>query len=330
MRTKTFTTIIIAALSAACLNVSATVWRVNPTPNASAHYATLQAAHDAVTTLNNDTLYLEGSTFSAGGLTITKKLTIIGNGYFLAQNPQTQYNISPSTFNSYVYCYAGSEGSKFIGCTFNYSIYLYTNNITIERNLFTYSCSNAIYTQANCSDILILNNYFENYVGYNSLYFLQTHSNILIANNYFNGYVTVSTTFSGVFANNIFYYPITIYNSTLVNNIALSTVTLSNCISTYNIGNSTQFGNQNGNQQNVVQTNIFVGPTGNSTDGQWQLKVGSPAIGTGESGKDIGMFGGDYPYKLSGLPPIPAIYSLDAQSLPSNTLNVNLKAKSHN
>lgn len=330
MRTKTFTSVMILALVAGYINVSATVWRVNATPNSSAHYATLQAAHDDVSVVSGDTLYLEGSTFSAGGLSLYKKLTIIGNGYFLGENPETQYNLQPSIFNSYVYCYAGSEGSKFIGCTFQYSVYLYTNNIMFERNHFPYGNSSAIYTQANCSDILILNNYFETYYGYTSIYFGYTHSNILIANNYFNGYVSVSANFSGIFANNIFYYVTTIYNSTLVNNIALSTMTLSNCISTYNIGNSTQFGNLNGNQQNVPQADIFVGLTGNSTDGQWQLKVGSPAIGAGESGTDIGMFGGDTPYKLSGLPPIPAIYSLDAQSLPTNTLNVNLKAKSHN
>jgi hypothetical protein len=271
-------------------------------------------------------LYLEGSTFSFGGLTLTKKLTIIGNGYFLAENPQTQYNIQPSTFNGYVYCYAGCEGSKFIGCSFVSSVYIYTNNITFERNYFNTSYS--IYPQTNCSDILILNNYF--YYAHYNLYFNQVHSNILVANNYFAGYVTASSSFSGVFANNIFSYPLTAYNSTLVNNIALSSVDLYNCIKTYNIGNSTQFGNLDGNQQNVAQSALFVGPTGNSTDGQWQLKPGSPAIGAGEGGTDIGMYGGEYPYKLSGLPPIPAIYSLDAQSLPSNTLDVNLKAKSHN
>jgi hypothetical protein len=326
MKTKTFTSVILIALVAGYLNVSATVWRVNPTPNSSAQYSTAQAAHDAATTVNFDTLYLEGSTFSFGGLTLTKKLTIIGNGYFLAENPQTQYNIQPSSFNGYIYCYAGSEGSKFMGCTFLTSIYIYTNNLTFERNNFNSTYS--IYPQTNCSDILILNNYF-NYAHYN-LYFNQVHSNILVANNYFAGYVTASSSFSGVFANNIFSYPLSAYNSTLVNNIALSSVDLYNCIKTYNIGNSTQFGNLDGNQQNVAQSALFVGPTGNSTDGQWQLKPGSPAIGAGESGTDIGMFGGEYPYKLSGLPPIPAIYSLDAQSLPSNTLDVNLKAKSHN
>lgn len=330
MKTKTFTSMMIATMIVASANLFATVWRVNPTPNSSAHYTTLQAAHDNALTISGDTLYLEGSTYPSGGISLTKKLTIIGNGYFLAQNPETQYNLQPSSISYYVYCYTGSEGSKFIGCTFQYSVYLYTNNITFERNHFTYGNSNSIYTQANCSDILILGNFFETYYGYTAFSFNQTHSNILVANNYFNGYVSTSTTFSGIFANNIFNYVTSIYNSTLVNNIALSTVTLSNCISTYNIGNSTQFGNQNGNQENVSQTALFVGPTGNSTDGQWQLKAGSPAIGAGEGGTDIGMFGGDYPYVLSGLPPIPAIYDLDAQSLPSNTLDVNLKAKSHN
>lgn len=330
MKTKIVYAIVALALFAGSITVNATVWRVNGTPNSSAHYTTAQAAHDAVTTLNGDTLYLESSTYAVGGLSLSKQLTIIGTGYFLAENPETQYNLSPSTFNSYVYCSAGSEGSKFVGCTFNYSIYLYTNNLTFERNHFTYGNNNAIYAQANCSDILILGNYFDNYFGYTSIYLGSTHSNILIANNYINGYISTGANFSGFFVNNIFNYPVSIYNSTLVNNIAFSTVTLYNCISNYNIGNSTQFGNQNGNQQNISPSALFVGLSGNSTDGQWALKVGSPAIGAGEGGTDCGIFGGESPYKLSGMPPIPAIYDLNAQSLPSNTLNVNLKAKSHN
>lgn len=326
MKAITLTTVFLA------INITlfATVWRVNPTPGASAHFTTLQAAHNAVTTLSGDTLYLEGSTFGFGGLSMSKKLIVIGSGYFLTANPQTQYNTAESNIDSYVYCNAGSEGSKFIGCKFSAYVYLYTNNLTFERNMFDYTSYNALSSQANVSNIQIINNYFNNYFAYTSINFSQTHSNILIANNYFNGYVTTGANFSGVFANNIFNYPITIYNSTLVNNIALHTVTLYNCIKTYNIGNSTQFGTLNGNQQNVTATSLFVGLSGNSTDGQWQLKVGSPAIGAGESGVDCGIFGGSNPYKLSGMPPIPAIYDLNSQSLPGNTLNVNLKAKSHN
>ena len=322
MRTITLTVVFLAMTQI----LSATVWRVNPTPNSGAHYTTLQAAHDASTTQNGDTLYLEGSTYGFGGLNISKKLTMIGNGYFLGENPQTQFNLSPSNINGYVYCYNGSQGSSFIGCTFTAGVFIYTDNLNFSRNHFSTS-NYSIYPQTSCSDIVIHSNYFSS--GY-SMYFPNSHSNILVINNYFAGYLSVSSTYSGIFANNIFGYPTTLYNSTLVNNIALHTMSLTNCLITYNIGNSTQFGNQNGNQQNVAQSSLFVGISGNSTDGQWQLKAGSPAIGAGEGGTDIGIFGGEMAYKLSGLPPIPAIYSLDSQSLPSNTLNVTLKAKSHN
>jgi len=322
MRTLTLTIVFLAFN----LALSAKVIRVNPTPNSGAQYSTLQAAHDATSTLNGDTLYLEGSTYGAGGLSLSKKLTIIGNGYFLGENPQTQFNLSPSNINGGVYCYTGSEGSSFTGCSFTTGVYIYTNNLNFSRNHF-YTGNYGIYPQANCSDIVIHSNYFN---GSYAIYFPYNHSNILAVNNFFAGYVSTSSNFSGIFANNIFAYPATIYNSTLVNNIALHSMSMTNCLYTYNIGNSTQFGNQNGNQQNVAQTSLFVGASGNSTDGQWKLKTGSPAIGAGEGGTDIGIYGGEMPYTLSGMPPIPAIYSLDSQSLPTNTLNVTIKAKSHN
>lgn len=325
---KTKITLIVMAILMIAQMTSATVWRVNATPNSDPDFTSIQIAHDDASVVNGDTLYLEGSTFGVGALSISKQLTIIGNGYFLGENPETQYNISPSIIST-VYCYVGSEGSKFTGCTFTSPVYLYTNNITFERNYFVYG-NNQIYTQASCSDILILSNYFDSHPSWTSISFGQTHSNILIANNYFKGYVSVSANFGGIFANNIFNNVITINNSTLVNNIAHSTVNMTNCLYTYNIGTSTQFGNQNGNQENVLTTDLYLGATGNSTDGQYQLKVGSPAIGAGEAGADIGIFGGESPYVLSGLPPIPAIYDLDAQSLPTNTLDVTIKAKSHN
>ena len=73
---------------------------------------------------------------------------------------------------------------------------------------------------------------------------------------------------------------------------------------------------------------VFAG-TG-STDGQWQLASGSPAIGTGTNGTDIGMFGGDDPYVLSGLPQIPAIYKFLGSSVGSQSIDVEVKIKSHN
>ena len=246
---KTKITFLVSAILFIAQISSATVWRVNATPNSDADFSSLQAAHDDGSVVNGDTLYLEGSTFPAGGLTMSKQLTIIGNGYFLGENPETQHNISPSIISGVVYCYAGCEGSKFTGCTFNTSVYIYTNNLTFERNNFVYGNYNAIWPQANCSDILILGNYFATYTVQYSFRFEQTHTNILVANNYFEGRVSTGPNFNGIFANNIFNKQTTIYNSTLVNNIAHSTMTLDNCLYTYNIGTSTQFGNQNGNQE---------------------------------------------------------------------------------
>lgn len=310
--------------------VQATVWRVNGTPNSSAHYSTLQAAHDAATTVNGDTIYLEGSMFSTGGLQCYKQLTIIGSGYFLNENPETQYNKYPSTIDSYVYFYDTSAGSKLTGCTVTYSIYMYASDITIERNHLnsTYSIYQQTYPLNN---IKIISNYFSGVYYYPSIYFPNNTTDVLISNNFLTGYITTNANFAGIVMNNIFAYTVDLYNCNVINNISIyDAATFTNCIVAYNIGNGTQFPAGNNNQQNVLQTDIFVGASGNSTDGQWQLKTGSPAIGAGESGVDCGIYDGAYPYVLSGMPAIPAIYDFNAPSLPSSTINVTIKAKSHN
>ena len=68
---------------------------------------------------------------------------------------------------------------------------------------------------------------------------------------------------------------------------------------------------------------VFVGYYAQGTysnDGRYALKPGSPAIGAGAGGIDCGMFGGTNPYKLSGMPRIPAFYKLTA---PSNITSTN-------
>ena len=98
----------------------------------------------------------------------------------------------------------------------------------------------------------------------------------------------------------------------------------------YNISTSDDFGTANGNQANVDINNLFIGSENGSTDGQYQLKAGSPAIGAGEDGVDIGAFGGPDPYVLSGVPSIPVIYELDVSgySNDEDKLPVTIKAKS--
>ncbi len=98
--------------------------------------------------------------------------------------------------------------------------------------------------------------------------------------------------------------------------------------STYNnnISNSDQFGTENSNHENIDMETVFVGS--GSTDGQWQLTDDSPAIGAGINGEDCGMFGGNTPYKLSGIPSeIPVIYELNVPPSGFN-MSIELKAKS--
>ncbi|MFB3041480.1 MAG: hypothetical protein ACE1ZS_06720, partial [Candidatus Poribacteria bacterium] len=85
----------------------------------------------------------------------------------------------------------------------------------------------------------------------------------------------------------------------------------------------------NGNQVNVDMNTVFEGS--GSTDGQWQLKAGSPAIGAGTGGFDAGMFGETATYVLSGLPNIPAVHFFEAASVASeeSRLPIQIKIKSH-
>jgi hypothetical protein len=308
------------AMMAFAITAHATVWRVNNLPGTDAHFTTLQAAHDAAYVLPGDTLYLEASSGTYGNLTATKRLVIIGAGYFNAENPDTQANVAGSvtgiiTFN------AGSGGSIVSGCTVD-RITINISNLLIEKCRFAASIGNntsAILLSGNSSNIIIRQNFFEpDYIS-SSGYLIRstgTANNVSISNNYFK---TTSTTrrilqltsgFAGEISNNIFDSgTVEISNAIYQNNIMTnSTFTAFNTSILNNLGNSTQFGTENGNQSNVNMADVFVGV--GSTDGKWQLKEGSPAIGAGVNGEDCGMFGGSRPYVLSGIPAIPSIYRL--------------------
>jgi hypothetical protein len=120
-------------------------------------------------------------------------------------------------------------------------------------------------------------------------------------------------------------------NAVIKNNImttAASSFTPRNNAYSYNISAGTQFGTANSNRQNISPASLFVGGTA-STDGAFQLRTGSPAIGAGESGVDVGAFGGTTPYRIAGIPNVPTIYQY-SQSVSGNTLNATISTKSNN
>ncbi|MBA2498953.1 MAG: hypothetical protein H0V30_04440, partial [Chitinophagaceae bacterium] len=177
---------------------NAKIWRVNNNTGITADFTTLQAAHDGAA--SGDTIHLEGSATSYGGLTCTKKLFIVGPGYFLDEHPNTQAlqqtaQVGAFTLND------GSSGTVIIGLDFRTSnISVFANDIVIRRNNFASPYGNTpdyvtgiIYLNypsntggsTGVSNIIITQNY--GLQINNSSY---TATNILITNNYLaaNGY----------------------------------------------------------------------------------------------------------------------------------------------
>jgi len=347
--------LIIAAISIFSSSSYAKIWRVNNNTGANANFTTLQAAHDSVS--NGDTLHVEASPTSYGGLTCTKKLTIIGTGYFLDENPNSQA-ITQSSKTGHIYLNHGSAGTVIMGLDFQASgINIYAHNIVIKRNKFSspsgttpdYSigtisinyaenngnipANNIIITQNYglridinypSTGILITNNFlsYPSYTGETTTgQILVQHANAitLVQNNIFRrGRITAN---NSSFTNNIMYAGFFEGNGNLVSN---------------NLANASQFGATNGNKENVAMASVFVGAgTGISSDGQWKLKTGSPAIGAGYGSTagnpiDAGIFSGQTPYMLAGLPPVPAIYFFENQPIGSNSdpIDVTIKVKS--
>jgi len=324
--------LIVIFLITIAANLNATVYRVNNNPGIDADFNSFSEAQSEANA--GDTLYLGGSQVSYGNIVFTKPLVVIGPGYFLEDNPETQMNknsakLGTINFNS------ASEGSKIMGLEIQDEITVSTGNIDIRNNIIR---SIVISASTDFQKLLIAQNYI---VGAHSTGILGNGSSfvsgICITNNYiskgqFGGAISFNNNFSGVFSNNIFVGNVNVFNSTFSNNIqSYQSQTINNNTYFNNIGHEDQFPSGNGNQQYVNMEDIFVGETGNTTDGQWQLKTGSPAIGAGIDGSDCGIFGGQTPYVLSGMPPIPAVYEIKmpASGNSEEGINVNAKAKTH-
>ena len=336
------------AATLTCSLSFAKIWRVNNNIGITANFTTLQAAHDGAAT--SDTLYLESSPTSYGALTSTKKLAIIGTGYFLDVNPGLQAFALPSKVDG-ITLNAGSEGTSIEGLSLNGSAVSINgvNNIVIRRNHFG-SFNGAIpdyvvgsvYISNGASNIFITQNYVL------AIYNNAASTGILISNNLlsFNSYYGEVTTAQciqlnvntvGIIKNNIIRRGrVTAYNSSITNNVMFTGFLdgSGNLISN-NIANSTQFGNTDGNKQNVEMSTVFES-TG-SYDAYFKLKTGSPAIAAGygstaQTPVDCGMFGGSGSYVLSGIPAIPSIYFFANQPVGSNSdpIDVQVKVRSNN
>ena len=327
-----FALFLVIAGSMATSPAIATIRRVNNYISNPGVYTTSAAAYSDAGI--GDTLCFESSPIVYGALSnINKKLVLIGPGYFLNDNPETQALKYPATIG-YISFQGGSEGSQILGMTISAISYANTSNLTFRRNFFQ---GGVQFNNDGLYAIVFQGNDIEgNVIGTNNIM-----SGIIFQNNIFGAQSSVRIT-DGLaagafdFENNVFgpfFQTVNVSNSQFFNNIMTNgSFGQNNNVFTNNIGNGTQFGNLSSNQQNVDPESVFVcyaSCSGFSPDGRWTLKPGSPATGAAVSSTDCGIFGGAFPYVLSGLPDIPTIYYFTLFNN-SNTLNVSLKVKSHN
>lgn len=318
-----------------CFASAQTIWRVDNNTQNVADFVNLQNANDDASVQNGDIIYISGSVTNYGDVTLNKHLRIFGPGYFLGENPNTQASKLGAAVDEITFA-AGSENTEIYGLT-AYRIHINTDNILVTRCRFTYTSSavNVSGTVSNSTANVVLSQ------NYNHGYFnISNYVQDVVVTNNFASYISVPSTSSAIISNNTFYWSssgvLSIYNSNIQNNFFSYTGNYSswydsgrNNTVVNNISQGTGLNTGDGNVNSTLQADVFE--LSGSTDGQFVLKDGSPAAGAANDGGDVGAFGGINPYVLSGLPPIPSIYSVTIPVYGTSAgLNVNIKAKSNN
>lgn len=339
-----------------CLFVQVTfakVWRINNTAGVVADFTSGIAALASASVVNDDTLYFEGSATNYAGFTLTKRLVIIGTGYFISgtnSNPGLQANANSANFGSAAILFDSTgSGSTLIGLD-NFAFGIgptlgsAADNITLTRcnvaSIGPYygSVANTKMTGWKVNKCYIGNITFNGTTDVVQNW--EVTNNIFVDQIIFNN----NGNLNNLFRNNVFRSNIDIYSAYFSNNIITASgftainVTVKNniCIGAPSAGFA-PFVGLNNNIANQTDAAVFQGLTGNSTDGQWRLKAGSAALGAGETisavTPDCGAFGTADPYVLSGIPATPTIYLLTVPaSVASNaaTMPITISTKSNN
>ncbi|MEO8770476.1 MAG: hypothetical protein ABI402_10340 [Ferruginibacter sp.] len=320
---------------------SAKIWRVNLLSNVggTAAYPVFNNLNDANSAANDgDTIHLEGippGTNRYPAAIITKRLIIIGTGFFLDENINTSLNQYSSRIESVQFS-SGSYGSKLIGVWIYPSgaLYIYTGAITIQRCKIDSRISIYDSSFIPLSDIVIIGNFFDdNGSGSNSAIVMNSGNSpagLIIKNNIFKRRLLLqyNTTVGTIEQcdNNVFNAPNTtlLFNSNSchnniirADNVIVQVGTTNPTGVSYNTSSplSGLLGSASENNIYVDMNTLFVSPV-TSSDGIYKLNPGS-ALGD-DHVTERGVFGGSarpYYYTLSGLPPIPIIYQMSGSGI---------------
>lgn len=343
---RTLTTLLTGAILMAAHTSHARIIRVNSVAafatTCSDCFQTLSTAYGAA--VDGDTIHLEPSDANyQGDLTIAKRLVIIGAGYKLGAAPGNsglQANTQTSKVD-YLSINALGSGTVLLGLHFvtsgggNHGLDIEgaASNITVRRCFFN-GQSIGFPSGGNVSDILIAENFIEGGIGVANNSNVQTVTNLTIRNNiignnlYFNRAEDVIENL--LVLNNTFLYngnhalknAEIAYNSFYQGNITGTNNTIHDNISAVALTGG-DVSNAVVNMGNVY--NLTVG----TDDSKYDILGTSPYNETGAQAR--GAFSGISPYRLSGIPNIPTIYSLQStmNTIPGGTVNVTLSTRSN-
>jgi hypothetical protein len=313
-------------LLASAVHAVPKTWRVDNVPGHPGDFTSVNAAIASPEVQEGDTLVLQGD-FTSATTSLTRKLHLVGYGFFHAQNG---YNFPAGTplearLGAVIIepgAATRADGASITGCVMGGVTVNDAANVLLRRNKLTHILLAGTGSQG-ARGITIAQNYFlgqgANYSS--TISFSGSHAvgDVLVAGNYIstsgNQFNPGSSLASGAddavtVVNNVLYSSSVGGYGAFQNNIIQAGFSFSTWVTVSNNmavgGTFLPVGSGNINGETVV--NVFENTI--SPDGKWKLKTGSPAIGTGADGYDMGMYSGPLPYILSGLPPVPMITQL--------------------
>jgi hypothetical protein len=284
-------------------------WRINNDTSKKAHFTDINAAMSSSEVVADDTLYIDPGTTLTGTQNVTKRVTIIGTGYFL-NNGMKAAAISATI-------YLSAANIKIEGLEMTGTVVLAANNITLERckiGSISYSgtAQNAAIRQCyipngQISGAGMTNNRTSNWIienciiihtnGYDPIINLYRP---LIRNNYARpNFSSASASIAHV------------SGATIVNNIFINTKFIGNA-ELYDVTDCTVSNNvfHVASYSTTYPGNIIIANNKEETvfalegtnDQLYRLKEDSPAKGAATDGGDCGPYSGLYPYVPSGYP----------------------------
>lgn len=286
-----------------------------------------------------DTIYLSGGSFATPGV-IDKRLLIFGAGYHPAStkvtNPtllSTGFSIGENANNLII------EGVQFAS-GFRVDHNVSVNYITIKRCLINGGIGFS-------GDLInpCLNNVFTECVIIGDIY-LNNATNTLISNSIIQDRIIISK--SNSFKNNVLlanrvHWNDGVFHSTsnteISNNVFLTTNNLFAGISDGNllfnnvfVHPTPAFGSNpitGGNYLNVPLADIFVSHTGHEFNYDSNFNLKTPALHLGNDGKEVGIYGGLFPFKAGAIPinPYISLKNIAAQTTSDGKLSVEIKVE---